>query len=157
MIPGETPRLRRSSFCKTASAAQLPSPAALSDDQREEFKPRWQRSIGIKWLETAPFFVCTCRDRMHGDEDRRPEADRFMKTWGSPPPPHFLIKHMPPDIDTLQPRYRRPEIHTISHIGHSSHRLIRRPVAAGRRPVFRKGKSKLKAGDVARIFVGGKK
>ena len=28
-----------------------------SDDQREEFKPRWQRIGGTKWLETAPFFV----------------------------------------------------------------------------------------------------
>jgi len=34
----------------------LPSLAALSDDRREEFKPRWQRSMERKWLETTPFF-----------------------------------------------------------------------------------------------------
>ena len=43
----------------------LPSLAALSDDQREEFKPRWQRSMERKWLETAPFFVCPCRTAKH--------------------------------------------------------------------------------------------
>ena len=36
-----------------------PPLAALSDDQREEFKPRWQRRTGTKQLETALFFVCS--------------------------------------------------------------------------------------------------
>ena len=36
-----------------------PPLAALSDDQREEFKPRWQRRTGTKQLETTLFFVCS--------------------------------------------------------------------------------------------------
>ncbi|GKH52678.1 hypothetical protein CE91St58_00630 [Lachnospiraceae bacterium] len=40
-----------------ASLIHCPPLAALSDDQREEFKPRWQRIREAKWLETAPFFV----------------------------------------------------------------------------------------------------
>ena len=42
-----------------AARKRLKSP----DDQREEFKPRWQRSRERKWLETAPFFVCFCKYR----------------------------------------------------------------------------------------------
>ena len=38
---------------------RCPPLAALSDDRREEFKPRWQRNRGTKELETAPFFVCS--------------------------------------------------------------------------------------------------
>ena len=34
---------------------RCPPLAALSDDQREEFKPRWQRNMRLKQLETAPF------------------------------------------------------------------------------------------------------
>ncbi|GAA6304165.1 hypothetical protein F240042I4_67430 [Eisenbergiella tayi] len=40
-----------------APPIHCPPLAALSDDQREEFKPRWQWIGGTKWLETAPFFV----------------------------------------------------------------------------------------------------
>ena len=32
--------------------------AALSDDRREEFQPRWQRNRRTKQLGTPPFFVC---------------------------------------------------------------------------------------------------
>lgn len=42
-----------------ASLIHCPPLAALSDDQREEFKPRWQRRTGTKQLETALFFVCS--------------------------------------------------------------------------------------------------
>ena len=45
------------SYC-FASIFRCPSLAALSDDRREEFQPRWQRKIETKQLETPPFFVC---------------------------------------------------------------------------------------------------
>ena len=44
------------SYC-FISILYCPPLAALSDDQREEFKPRWQWIGGTKWLETASFFV----------------------------------------------------------------------------------------------------
>ena len=44
-----------------SAVLRCPPLAALSDDQREEFKPRWQRRTETKQLDTAPFFVCIRR------------------------------------------------------------------------------------------------
>ena len=48
---------------------------------------------------------------------------------------------MSPDIDSFQSRNGRTEEYAVSHIGNAAHRLIRRLIAACRRPVFRQSQS----------------
>ena len=46
----------------------------MSDDQREEFQPRWQRNMGIKQLETAPFFVWHWGSRVYAAGETAEDA-----------------------------------------------------------------------------------
>ena len=67
----------------------LPSLAVLSDDQREEFKPRWQRRTDTKQLDTAPFFCL--HPPKHRERPRiRTQGGQEAGTFRFYRPPHTL-------------------------------------------------------------------